>query len=113
MYVWRKKRMGNAIPASTRIARALTHYFWGGDAVGHDIGIIGLGVLGSAIAKNMVAGAKSVLGFDRAESAREVAAADGVILAESNSDVARNCSIVLTACRMPQPSWMLPRKSPA
>lgn len=81
--------------------------------MGHDIGIIGLGVLGSAIAKNMVAGAKSVLGFDRAESAREVAAADGVILAESNSDVARNCSIVLTACRMPQPSWMLPRKSPA
>mgnify|MGYP001216213700 FL=1 len=64
--------------------------------MGHDIGIIGLGVLGSAIAKNMVAGAKSVLGFDRAESAREVAAADGVILAESNSDVARNCSIVLT-----------------
>ncbi len=35
--------------------------------MGHDVGIIGLGVLGSAIAKNIVAGGRSVLGFDRAE----------------------------------------------
>ena len=62
----------------------------------HDVGIIGLGVLGSAIAKNMVAGGRSVLGFDRAESARRTAAADGVALAGSSAEVARDCPIVMT-----------------
>lgn len=64
--------------------------------MGHDVGIIGLGVLGSAIVKNIVAGGRSVLGFDRAESARGVAAADGVALAESSAEVARDCPLVLT-----------------
>jgi len=95
MYVGQKTR-GHCDSSIDRIARAPIHYSWGEGAVGHDVGIIGLGVLGSAIAKNIVAGGRSVLGFDRAESARGVAAADGVVLAESSAEVARDCPLVLT-----------------
>lgn len=62
----------------------------------YDAGFVGLGVLGSAIARNIVAGGKSVLGFDVAEAARAAAAADGVALAGSVAEVAAGCPILFT-----------------
>lgn len=62
----------------------------------HDVGFIGLGVLGSAIAKNIVAAGKTVLGFDLSEAARSAASAEGVIVASGNAEVARACPVVFT-----------------
>ncbi len=62
----------------------------------HDVGFIGLGVLGSAIVSNIAAvGGTTVLAFDRAEPARK-AVADRVRLAESGADVARHSRVVFT-----------------
>lgn len=61
-----------------------------------EIGFIGLGVLGSAIAKNIVASGKGVLGFDRAEAARNSAIEAGVACAPSSAEVTRACPVVFT-----------------
>ncbi len=60
------------------------------------IGFIGLGVLGSAIARNIVAGGEMVLGHDVAPAAREMAQADGVALATDAAEVVAQCDIVFT-----------------
>jgi putative dehydrogenase len=64
--------------------------------MGIDMGIAGLGVLGSAIAKNMVAGGASVLGYDISEKACATAAADGVTIAEDIGRLAAECPVVFT-----------------
>jgi L-threonate 2-dehydrogenase len=62
----------------------------------YDVGFVGLGVLGSAIAKNIVAGGASVLGYDISAQAMERAAEDGVTGAASLDDIARDCPVVFT-----------------
>ncbi len=64
--------------------------------MGFDMGIAGLGVLGSAIAKNMAAGGASVLGYDIAEPACAAAAADGVAIADDIRQLASECPVVFT-----------------
>ncbi|HSM41896.1 MAG TPA: NAD(P)-dependent oxidoreductase [Afifellaceae bacterium] len=64
--------------------------------MGFDMGIAGLGVLGSAIAKNMAAGGASVLGYDISEPACAAAAADGVAIADDIRRLASECPVVFT-----------------
>ena len=61
-----------------------------------DIGIVGMGVLGSAIAGNMAAGQARVLGFDLSEDACKSAEQDGVSIASSLRIVAEECPVVFT-----------------
>ncbi|WP_405404410.1 NAD(P)-dependent oxidoreductase [Paracoccus sp. Ld10] len=60
------------------------------------IGFIGLGVLGNAIARNIVAGGHPVLGYDPAPDARAAAAADGVTMAADADEIAAGCNLVFT-----------------
>lgn len=60
------------------------------------VGFIGLGVLGSAIAANLVDGGHDVLGFDVSAKARQVGSDSGVSEAASISQVASDCAIIFT-----------------
>ncbi|SDX29906.1 NAD(P)-dependent oxidoreductase [Roseicitreum antarcticum] len=62
----------------------------------NDIGFIGLGVLGNAIARNIVASGASVLGYDRDAAAQYAAVADGVTPATDVAAVAAQCDVVFT-----------------
>jgi L-threonate 2-dehydrogenase len=66
------------------------------EPVSIECGFVGLGVLGSAIARNIVAAGRPVLGYDVAEAARRAAAADGVTIAESVGAVAAAVPILFT-----------------
>jgi L-threonate 2-dehydrogenase len=68
----------------------------GEEPVSCDVGFIGLGVLGSAIARNIVAGGRSVLGYDVADAARATAADEGVAIAADVPAIAAACRIVFT-----------------
>jgi putative dehydrogenase len=61
-----------------------------------DLGIIGLGVLGSAIAKNLVAGGANVIGFDISPDACARARQDGVPIARDIAQLAAHCPILFT-----------------
>jgi 3-hydroxyisobutyrate dehydrogenase-like beta-hydroxyacid dehydrogenase len=61
-----------------------------------DMGIAGFGVLGSAIAKNMVAGGAAVLGYDIVPEACAAAASDGVTIASDLPQLAAECPVVFT-----------------
>jgi len=60
------------------------------------VGFLGLGVLGSAIAENLVSGGLKVIGFDISETARGDAANVGVTLVDTPEAVARAADIVFT-----------------
>jgi len=62
----------------------------------HIVGFIGLGVLGSAIAKNFVAGGISVVGYDVSAEACEHAQEIGVSLAESPAQVSTQAEVLFT-----------------
>jgi L-threonate 2-dehydrogenase len=66
-----------------------------------ELGFIGLGVLGSAIAGNMAAGGARVLGFDLSAEALERARQDGVVPAGSIAQIARDCPVVFTCLPSP------------
>jgi 3-hydroxyisobutyrate dehydrogenase-like beta-hydroxyacid dehydrogenase len=60
-----------------------------------NIGLIGLGLLGSALAKRMLAGGFAVIGYDTSERAAQTAATTGVTIAPSAKDVFTTCDVVL------------------
>lgn len=60
------------------------------------IGFVGLGVLGSAIAANLVDGGHDVLGFDVEAKARQASADTGVAQADSIAQIAADCAIIFT-----------------
>jgi 3-hydroxyisobutyrate dehydrogenase-like beta-hydroxyacid dehydrogenase len=61
------------------------------------IGIIGIGIMGGAIARNLIAGGFAVTGFDVAQAASEALAAMGGTVARSAAEVADNAEMVLTS----------------
>jgi 3-hydroxyisobutyrate dehydrogenase-like beta-hydroxyacid dehydrogenase len=65
------------------------------------IGIVGLGIMGSAIARNLLERGWSVVGFDTQEATRATLAKDGVEVLGSAADVARAAPIVLTSLPSP------------
>jgi len=60
------------------------------------VGFIGLGVLGSAIVKNLVEGGVTVVGFDIADTARQNAASLGASLVDSPAEVSSRLKVVFT-----------------
>ncbi len=61
------------------------------------IAVIGLGLMGSAMAKNLLADGYVVHGYDPDEQARKNATKMGVRTAPTAADAARDCDIVLTS----------------
>src|SRR6516165_404936 len=66
------------------------------------IGIVGLGIMGGAFAKNLVAAGFHVIGFDIDPAARRAARKTGVALADSAVAVARAAPIIITS--LPNPA---------
>jgi 3-hydroxyisobutyrate dehydrogenase-like beta-hydroxyacid dehydrogenase len=66
------------------------------------VGIIGLGIMGGAFARNLAAAGWRVIGYDISAKARRQAASDGVEIAGSIAEVAARVSTVLTSLPKPQ-----------
>jgi 3-hydroxyisobutyrate dehydrogenase-like beta-hydroxyacid dehydrogenase len=66
------------------------------------VGIVGLGIMGGAIARNLVAAGWRVVGFDTEPARRAEAAADGVEAAESLEALTREAPTILTSLPSPE-----------
>src|SRR5665213_269528 len=66
------------------------------------VGIIGLGIMGGAFAKNLSQAGWRVVGYDISAAARRTAKTAGVEIAASAADVAAKTSVVLTSLPKPQ-----------
>jgi 3-hydroxyisobutyrate dehydrogenase-like beta-hydroxyacid dehydrogenase len=66
------------------------------------IGIIGLGIMGGAFAKNLVAGGWKVIGYDVDEARTREAAAAGVEIAHSAEALAETASDIITSLPTPR-----------
>ncbi|MEA2839172.1 MAG: hypothetical protein QOF41_502 [Methylobacteriaceae bacterium] len=69
--------------------------------MGQSVGIIGLGIMGGAIARNLAAKGWHVAGFDINGESCSVARANGVEVAASTMDVAARAEIILTSLPSP------------
>ena len=65
------------------------------------VGIIGLGIMGGAIARNLVERGWRVIGFDTDAAKRAELAAAGVTIADDVAQVTRDASIVMTSLPTP------------
>src|SRR5580698_5846700 len=65
------------------------------------VGMIGLGIMGSAIARNLVERGWNVIGYDIDASKRTELAQAGVTIAADVAEVARNAPIVMTSLPTP------------
>ena len=61
------------------------------------VGVIGLGIMGSAIARNLAAAGRQVVGFDTDAARCAAARGFGVSVAESASRAAQACEVLLTS----------------
>jgi 3-hydroxyisobutyrate dehydrogenase-like beta-hydroxyacid dehydrogenase len=61
------------------------------------VGLIGLGIMGSAIAANLLRAGFRVVGYDVVAAARRALAREGGVAARSGADVARRAPIVITS----------------
>lgn len=66
------------------------------------VGVIGLGIMGGAFAKNLAAAGWRVVGYDISAAARRAAKAAGVEIASSAVDVAEKVPTILTSLPKPQ-----------
>lgn len=66
------------------------------------VGVIGLGIMGGAFAKNLAAAGWHVVGYDISAAARRAAQKAGVEIAGSASDVAAKVPTVITSLPKPQ-----------
>jgi putative dehydrogenase len=69
------------------------------------VGMIGLGIMGGAMARNLVEAGWHVVGFDVSEARRAEATAAGVTLAGDVAELARGVPIILTS--LPSPKVVL------
>jgi 3-hydroxyisobutyrate dehydrogenase/glyoxylate/succinic semialdehyde reductase len=65
------------------------------------VGIIGLGIMGSAIGPNLVERGWTVIGFDIAEARRHEMAQAGITIAADVAQVARDADIIMTSLPSP------------
>ena len=65
------------------------------------VGIVGLGIMGGAIARNLVERGWRVIGFDIDTARRTELAAAGIIIAGDPAEVARDAPIVMTSLPTP------------
>ena len=61
------------------------------------VGIVGLGIMGGSIAKNLAAAGWQVIGFDIAKDRCDEAKAAGVTIAQSAADIAANVATILVS----------------
>ncbi len=61
------------------------------------VGQVGLGIMGGAFAKHLLAAKFGVIGFDPDKKARAAHAARGGDCAASGADVARQCNVIITS----------------
>jgi len=66
------------------------------------VGIVGLGIMGGAFAKNLAAAGWHVIGYDISAARCRDAKRAGVDIAKSAADVARNTPVILTSLPKPQ-----------
>ena len=66
------------------------------------VGIVGLGIMGGAIAKNLAAAGWQVIGFDIAKEQCDAARAAGVEIAKSAADVAARAATILVSLPKPE-----------
>ncbi len=66
------------------------------------VGVIGLGIMGGAFAKNLAAAGWRVIGYDISAARRREAARAGVEIARNAADVAAAVPTVLTSLPKPQ-----------
>jgi 3-hydroxyisobutyrate dehydrogenase/glyoxylate/succinic semialdehyde reductase len=69
--------------------------------VGKTVGIVGLGIMGSAIARNLVERGWTVIGFDIDAARRAELAQAKVTIAEDVAQVARDAEIIMTSLPSP------------
>jgi L-threonate 2-dehydrogenase len=69
------------------------------------VGVVGLGIMGGAFAKNLAAAGWRVIGYDISAARRREAARVGVEVADSAADVAAKTPIILTS--LPKPSALM------
>jgi 3-hydroxyisobutyrate dehydrogenase-like beta-hydroxyacid dehydrogenase len=69
------------------------------------VGIIGLGIMGGAFAKNLSAAGWRVIGYDVNAARRRDAARAGVAIARNAADVAAKAPVILTS--LPKPSALI------
>jgi len=69
------------------------------------VGVIGLGIMGGAFAKNLSAAGWRVVGYDTNPARRRDAARNGVEVATSAADVAARAPVILTS--LPKPSALI------
>jgi 3-hydroxyisobutyrate dehydrogenase-like beta-hydroxyacid dehydrogenase len=61
------------------------------------VGVIGLGIMGGAMASNLLKAGFKVIGYDLAPAARRALKREGGVAARSGADVARRAGIVITS----------------
>lgn len=66
------------------------------------VGLVGLGIMGGAMARNLVASGWSVVGFDLSDERRTEAEGTGVTLARDVADLARRVPVILTSLPSPK-----------
>jgi 3-hydroxyisobutyrate dehydrogenase-like beta-hydroxyacid dehydrogenase len=66
------------------------------------VGIVGLGIMGGSIAKNLAAAGWQVIGFDIAKDQCDAAKAAGVTIAASAAEVAATVGTILTSLPKPE-----------
>ena len=69
------------------------------------VGIIGLGIMGGAFARNLIAAGWQVIGYDIAPARRRAMARLGVEIAENSEEVARRARTVITS--LPKPAALV------
>ena len=67
----------------------------------HPVGMIGLGIMGGAIGRNLVAGGRRVIGYDIDRARCDEAEADGLEIARDAAEVAQRARHVLLS--LPNP----------
>ncbi|HEY3791291.1 MAG TPA: NAD(P)-dependent oxidoreductase [Bradyrhizobium sp.] len=65
------------------------------------VGIVGLGIMGSAISRNLGERGWRVIGFDTDAARRAEAATAGVVIAEDTAGVAREAPVIMTSLPSP------------
>jgi 3-hydroxyisobutyrate dehydrogenase/glyoxylate/succinic semialdehyde reductase len=70
-------------------------------SIGKTVGIVGLGIMGSAIARNLVERGWTVIGFDIDDARRAELAAAGVVIAGTVAQLAGDTEIIMTSLPSP------------
>ncbi|MDP6428967.1 MAG: NAD(P)-dependent oxidoreductase [Rhodospirillales bacterium] len=69
--------------------------------MGETVGVVGLGIMGSAFARNLMSAGMEVVGYDIDEARLKMLAADGVAAAASPLAVAEAAAVVITSLPSP------------